>query len=444
MGIRKLALREGAVKGHPFLEGFEKVVSLKRKRKAVFSYLASGQDIYQPLIEKAKDKKHSWKRATKKAILTKEHDELFYSNAISQGFCNFLKEKGNESLHRFAEMHKEENLFEIKKALDDCELAGEEKIKFAKLLAKAYTDNLRYSIRDFAAISFDVFFKTIIWLIIVAYCVSLIYLPFWMVITSFRDYYDYNLDPMGFKGQYTFENYADALKSLYVDVNGTNGQIIRYDFFSLAGFSIIFSVFNSFWANFLTTCVAYVIAKYKFPGRNLLFNLGIVIMIVPIIGSGAAGLQYAKMMGTYDNMFMLILLGPSAVFSGMNFLLLYGAFKAMPWDYAESIFIDGGGHLRAMFSAYFPMILPTFAVLYVLSFLGNWNNYNTFMIYLPSTPNLAYGLYKFQNAASAGASRANVTTIMAGFTIVVIPTIILYFASQKLILAKFNVGGLKG
>ena len=92
---------------------------------------------------------------------------------------------------------------------------------------------------------------------------------------------------------------------------------------------------------------------------------------------------------------------------------------------------------------YLPMILPTDMVIFVLSFLGSWNDYQTFMIWLPSTPNLAYGLYMFQGI-SRKLYKASTVEIMAGFSLVIIPTVILYVSSQKLILSKFTVGGLKG
>jgi ABC-type glycerol-3-phosphate transport system permease component len=62
---------------------------------------------------------------------------------------------------------------------------------------------------------------------------------------------------------------------------------------------------------------------------------------------------------------------------------------------------------------------------------------------MPSTPNLAYGLYLFQQNA-AGVANSSVPVVMAGFAMALLPSIVLYLLSQRLILSKFNVGGLKG
>ena len=211
----------------------------------------------------------------------------------------------------------------------------------------------------------------------------------------------------------------------------------------MAGFSILYSVGVSLMSVILTTCMAYVIAKYKFPGRNFLYSLGIVSMIIPIVGNLPSAMVMRKALGTYDNIILTILTSPCTAFSGLHFLLLHGAFKQLPWDYAEAVFVDGGGHYSAFFRMYLPMILPTMTVIFVLNLLGAWNDYMTFMLWLPSTPNLAYGLYLFQGVSRA-LYKSSITEIMAGFTLVIIPTVIMYLASQKLILSKFTVGGLKG
>ena len=279
----------------------------------------------------------------------------------------------------------------------------------------------------------------IMWGILVVYCVTLFVLPIWMILTSFKDPIEYATNTFGLPTTISFENYKSVFNKLKIAID----DYTEYNMFHMFGFSLIYSLGSSFVNVFLTTCMAYVLSKYKFFGRNFIYNLGIVVMIVPIIGSLPSAMMVKDAMNIYDNMFLHILTSPATCFSGMNFLLLYGAFKSIPWDYAEAVFIDGGNDYTAFFKMYLPMILPTDMVIFVLSFLGSWNDYQTFMIWLPSTPNLAYGLYMFQGI-SRKLYKASTVEIMAGFSLVIIPTVILYVSSQKLILSKFTVGGLKG
>ncbi len=280
---------------------------------------------------------------------------------------------------------------------------------------------------------------SVMWVLLVVYCISLFILPIWMILTSFRDPIEYATNAFGFPTSLNFDNYKSVFDKLKISID----DYTEYNMFHMFGFSIIYSLGSSFVNVFLTTCMAYILSKYKFFGRNFIYNLGIVVMIVPIIGSLPSAMLVKDALRVYDNMLLHILTSPATCFSGVNFLLLYGAFKSLPWDYAEAVFIDGGNDYTAFFKMYLPMILPTDMVIFILSFLGSWNDYQTFMIWLPSTPNLAYGLYIFQGI-SRKLYKASTVEIMAGFSLVIIPTVILYVSSQKLILSKFTVGGLKG
>ena len=280
---------------------------------------------------------------------------------------------------------------------------------------------------------------TAMWVVLVVYCISLLVLPIWMLITSVKDPIEYASNTFGIPDSFNFDNYISVFNKLKISID----DYTTYNMFHMLGFSLLYSLGSSFVNVFCTTCMAYILSKYKFFGRDFIYNLGIVIMIVPIIGALPSAMLVKKQLGVYDNMLMHIITSPATCFSGMNFLLLYGAFKSLPWDYAEAVFIDGGNDYTAFFKMYLPMILPTDMVIFVLSFLGSWNDYQTFMIWLPSTPNLAYGLYMFQGI-SRKLYKASTVEIMAGFSLVIIPTVILYVSSQKLILSKFTVGGLKG
>ena len=192
----------------------------------------------------------------------------------------------------------------------------------------------------------------------------------------------------------------------------------------------------------MTTCVAYVLSRYKFAGSNFLYMLGIFIMVTPIIGSTPSMMVVRRALGIYNNMFMTILTQNATTFSGLNFMILYAAFKNLSSGYSEAARIDGAGHFLIMFKVMIPLVLPTCAVIFILAFIGHWNEYSVFLIWLPKYANLAYGMYLFQKDASFYG--ATINEIMAGFAIACIPSATLYILSQKLITSNFNVGGLKG
>ncbi len=302
-------------------------------------------------------------------------------------------------------------------------------------------------------LAFDNVFRVFTCAVMIVYCLSLLFFPLWMIKVSFQAETDYLYNTIGFIKEWDFSNYLKVFSQLsYTNkvVYTHNGvQLVSSNVWKMALTSVVYAGGISFVSVAITTGVAYVLAKYKFPGSKFLFALGIVLMIVPIVGNtpSAMVIRSKWLIPTYDNMFLTIMTSNCVAFSGLNFLLIYGAFKSLPWDYAEAVFIDGGGHYSAFFKMYLPMILPTSAVIFLLSFLGAWNDYASFKIWLPSYSNLAYGLYEFQDNVlnlAGGGSAGTVPMVMAGFTIVVVPTVIVYFLSQRLIMSKFTVGGLKG
>lgn len=275
----------------------------------------------------------------------------------------------------------------------------------------------------------------ILWIIMIIFSVSMLVLPLYMLNTSLKlDNLECVMNPFGLPESPNFANFEKIFvifeEKMEVGVGG------------MFAVSILTSVFKPLLSVFFTTLFAYVEAKYDFVGKKFWFNLGIVIMILPIVGSLPSAMQVNKALGVYDNLFLNIVTSPSGCFYGTNFLLMYGAFKVIPWDYAEAAFIDGAGHGTVLFKIYLRMALPQAVVLFVLGFMGAWNDYSTYLIWLPSTPNISYGMYVFYQKASA--YRVSLPELMAGFTVVMIPTIVLYCCTQKIIKSKFAIGGLKG
>lgn len=275
----------------------------------------------------------------------------------------------------------------------------------------------------------------ILWGLMLILSISMLILPLYMINTSLKlDNLECVMNPFGLPESPNFANFEKIFiifeEKMEVSVGG------------MFAVSILTSVFKPLLSVFFTTLFAYVEAKYDFVGKKFWFNLGIVIMILPIVGSLPSAMQVSKALRVYDNLFLNIITSPSGCFYGTNFLLMYGAFKVIPWDYAEAAFIDGAGHGTVLFKIYLRMVLPQAVVLFVLGFMGSWNDYSTYLIWLPSTPNISYGMYVFYQKASA--YRVSLPELMAGFTVVMIPTIVLYCCTQKIIKSKFAIGGLKG
>ncbi len=285
-------------------------------------------------------------------------------------------------------------------------------------------------------------FEIFLLVFLILYCISLLVPLVWMVLTSLKEYDDYLLNAFGFPKTWAWHNYADVLKVFKVSYTAKSGAIIKYDIWGMALYSIIWTFGKSFIHVLMASMCAYVLAKFKFFGSNLLYSVGIFIMIIPIVGSTPSMMLLRRELGIYNNMFLLLITSEATAFSGMHFMLLYAAFKRIPKTYGEAVLIDGGNQYTTFFRVVLPMAVPTMVAVFVLQFLATWSDYNTFVVWMPSYPSLSVGMYLFeQQATKKGVS---MPVVLASFVIVIIPTTVIYLSTQKILMSKFTVGGLKG
>ncbi|MGN1053410.1 MAG: carbohydrate ABC transporter permease [Candidatus Scatosoma sp.] len=264
-------------------------------------------------------------------------------------------------------------------------------------------------------------------------------LPFiWMMLTSFKGLLDYQNNFLGLPKVWHFENYTKIFSLLRIEVI-KNGDFYVFNVFDMLQNSLVLALFGSFFGLLPIVLCSYAVSRYNFIGKKLLFGINLFVMTVPIVGSLSNTLIIYKQFGIYNNLWLYMIL-PCVPF-GFNWLLLYGVFKSIPDSYSEAVFIDGGGHFTVFFRIILPMVTPTLIALYVLSFISRWNDYSASLIYLPSVPTLAYGLYVFQyDAAKYGAT---LPEILAGFAICSVPSVVLFCSFQKTINRSLMIGGLK-
>ena len=217
------------------------------------------------------------------------------------------------------------------------------------------------------------------------------------------------------------------------------------DEFSVGGVTYIGMLVNSLWIVIVKVIVnvassamlAYAIARFRFPGKEFLYVIVIFVNTIPIIGSGPAAFKLLNALDMVNNP-MTIWISWASGFD-FAFIVLYGYFKGVSPSYSEAAYIDGAGELKTFFSIVLPQVVPCLVAIMITQAIGVWNDYGTVMIYLRDFPNLAYGLYEFNQ--TIGISRP---LFFAAATISAIPIIVLYACTQNLIMTNMTAGGLKG
>ena len=114
----------------------------------------------------------------------------------------------------------------------------------------------------------------------------------------------------------------------------------------------------------------------------------------------------------------------------------------IPTDFYEAAKIDGANPWAVMTQIITPLASGTTSTVFVLAFIGYWNDFQIPMVYLPYNPVAAYGLYEFQNTALP--KIANTPTRLAGIFLMAAPIVVFYAIFNKKLNVNLSVGGIKG
>lgn len=269
----------------------------------------------------------------------------------------------------------------------------------------------------------------IVLVIFLIYTVTLIYPFIWLFLNSFKTNAEFRSDTFGLPIRWIFANYYDAITYTY---NGIN--ILQMFVNSLI--NIVIVVVPDM---FLACCTSYVLAKYKFKGRKLIFDIALIIMIIPTVGGTAATYSFFHDIGIFDSYFSLLLMAASGF--GTGFLLLYSTFSNLSWTYAEAGFIDGASHFRVFISLMLPQVLPVIVSLMIITTIGVWNDYYTPYMYLPTKPTIAVGLSEIEANAT---SKDQYPLLFALMLLSIVPVLLLFVFMQNTIMENVTAGGIKG
>ncbi len=272
--------------------------------------------------------------------------------------------------------------------------------------------------------------STIVFIIFCLYTVILAIPYVWGILVSLKTRFEYmEMPAFSLPKELQFSNYLKAWKELSVE--GTSVPMMFVNSIWYAGGMSLTSILFS-------TMTAYVIAKYRFPGRNLIYTTALLIMMIPIMGAMASSLKFAQAIGSYDSRTYIILNASSV---GSIFIIMYATFKGVSWGYAEAAFIDGASDCTVFFRIMLPQVISPVCALFMTQFITLWSDDATPLVYFPNLPTLSTGLYMYQSVVK---KTEEYPIYFAGLIICMIPTLTLFLIFQKNLMNVQMGGGLKG
>lgn len=236
-------------------------------------------------------------------------------------------------------------------------------------------------------------------------------LPFiWMVLASCKTYADVVANP-GWPRPWTWSNYQAIIS--------------RANFARAFLNSVLIATPRVLSGCFTSAAVAYVFAKYRFPGRDLLFTLLLSTMMVPFAVLLVPLYVTLNDIGLVNKLGSLIVV---ALFSTFGTFLLRQSMRGIPNELLEAARIDGAGEAWIFVRVIIPLSAAPLAALAIFTFLGSWDDFlfPSIMLTNPKIKTLPLVL-----AGLRSLFWQRYELFSAGSMLTVVPVMLLYATMQR-------------
>lgn len=248
---------------------------------------------------------------------------------------------------------------------------------------------------------------------------------YWLVVLATGTTEDiYRYPPKLLPGPHLFDNMQRVLDSI--------------DFWGSFANTVIVAGLTTILTLFFTSLAGFTFAKFEFPGRNMLFVILLLTMMVPSqLGTVPSFVILANLgwVGTFQ---ALIIPGVAAAF-GIFWMRQY-SIGAIPQDLVDAGRIDGCNHMRLYLNVALPLLRPALAFLGIFTFIGTWNDYFWPLVVLVNPDRLTL---QVALAQLNGVYATDYAMVMAGTLMSTLPLIVIFVLGSRHFIGNIAAGALK-
>ena len=263
--------------------------------------------------------------------------------------------------------------------------------------------------------------RTVVYLLAIAVAVTAFYPFFVMIISATQDNYNIVAKINVLPGNQLAVNYARLTQNI---------ELYRGIFNS-----VILAVAVTAVQNYFTAMAAYAFSKFEFKGRNVLFGVVMVAMMLPgqlgIIGFYKE-IQALNLLNSYFTLIVPTIANCFAVFFYKQYLD-----GGLPNELLEAAVVDGCGELKIFHRIVIPLMVPALVTQGVMTFIGNWNSYLTPLIVLNDKKKMTLPL---MIATVRDSTHADYGAQYVGMLVSVIPMVIVFCFASRIIMEKISIG----
>lgn len=231
----------------------------------------------------------------------------------------------------------------------------------------------------------------------------------------------------------------------YVDINIIPDKVTLSQYAELLFDSPVY--LNMFWNSvkitvpivlgqiIVSTLAAYAFTVLKFKGKEVLFFLYIIVMLLPLQVTLMPNYIVADWFDITDSYLAIILPG---IFNPFGVFLLRQFMKSMPDAYMEAAQIDGAGHGRIFLSIIIPMIKPGIATTAMLTLLDYWNLVDQAIIFIQDSEKQPLSTFLAQ------INNGDIGLAFAGSCFYAVPMLLALLYGQEHLKQGIAISGIKG
>lgn len=241
------------------------------------------------------------------------------------------------------------------------------------------------------------------------------------------NYYDKNFDPQMFQQevmQGLFQRYPD----------------LKFGFFRFMINSVVVNISITVLTLIIGSLAAYVVSKHRFKGKRIIYLIIIGSMMVPWQVGLIPGFLLVDDLGWLNTYWAYIVPALPKAFI-VFFLTQY--LTSIPDELVEAARIDGASELTIYYRIILPLLKPALIAMMIFTAIGEWNNF-LWPLIITTSQDMATLPVALANLRNSGAGNVGTQGIIMGASLITsIPTIALYFITQKHFIRGIALSGLK-
>ncbi len=264
------------------------------------------------------------------------------------------------------------------------------------------------------------------WVLLLFFLAFTFFPLIWLLLSSFKTNLELQMQPFALPAVWQFQNYVNA-----VQISGLPRLFVN---------SVFVSTVSTFICMIVTSMAAFVFARETFRGQQMMLNLILAGVLVPIIGLMAPYFRLTNRLGLYDTLWALVLTY-TAINIPISTFLMNGFMKTIPVELEEAAVIDGASFYQRFWRIVFPLSRIGLVTAGTFVFLFSWNEFIYALLLTSSMTSrtLQLGIRFFTSQFFT-----DYTSMFAAIVLTIIPSILVYVLLHEKIIKGLTSGAVKG